>query len=327
VERTDSDYANLNSYALVSVVIPVYKMTEFIPETLKSVFDQVLFQNFEVIVINDCCPDSDNLERVLSPFLTRIKYLRMAHNVGPSAARNCGIREARGELIALLDGDDVWEPNYLAVQVGMLRDDPKACLVYGNARIMGSIYDGMLSQDLSPSTGAVTIDALLRQTVTVALLNLVRKQTLLDAGLFDEHIRGCEDFDMWLRIVLGGGKIIYHSQVIAGYRRRDDSLSADPMRMLQARLYTLRQLEQDPRLENQDRPLIKLLTSRCTAEADLEIGKRAFLAGANLEGATHIQRANTHYNSTKLRLIAALMSQLPGFLRLLTRIRLKLRGY
>src|SRR5713226_4394344 len=89
---------------LVSVIIPAFNSAQYISETLSSVFGQN-FLDFEVIVINDGSQDSEELERVLQPYLNRITYLKQ-ENRGPSSARNAGIYQARGQFIALLDADD-----------------------------------------------------------------------------------------------------------------------------------------------------------------------------------------------------------------------------
>ncbi len=315
-----------NSTPQVSVVIPAYGVTQYIGETLTSVLKQT-FQNFEVIVVNDCCPDSERLEAVVAPYLPRIRYIRKEKNGGLAAARNTGIQAARGELIALLDGDDTWEPNYLAVQTAALKKDPEACVVYGNARIIGSIYDGQLSQTHAPSEGPVTLDSILRGTVNIAVLNITRKRAILDAGLFDESLRRCEDFDLWLRIVLNGGKIIYHSQVIASYRRRDDSLSSNPWKMLEARLSVLEKLVQDPRLKVEQRALAKALSVKWIAEAELEFSKREFAAGKNEDALRYITSANAYYKRRKLTFARVLMKHSPSLLRALMNIRRKTNGF
>jgi glycosyltransferase involved in cell wall biosynthesis len=311
---------------LVSVVIPAYGVTNYIAETLTSVLNQT-FQDFEVVLVNDCCPDSARLDAAVAPYLSRIRYIRKEKNGGLAAARNTGIQEALGEWIAFLDGDDTWEPNYLAVQTAALRDDPDACVVYGNARIMGSVYDGQDSQRHSPSSGPVTINSILRGTVSIAVLNLSRKKEILDTGLFDESLRSCEDFDLWLRIVLGGGKIIYHSQVIAGYRRRDDSLSANPWGMLEARLIVLKKLCRDSRLKAEDRKLAEELALEWTAEAELEFSKREFAVGKREEALRYLASANTYYKRRKLTVAHLLMKHSPSLLRALMKIRRKTNGF
>jgi glycosyltransferase involved in cell wall biosynthesis len=315
-----------DSAPLVSVVIPAYGVTQYITETLTSVFNQT-FRDFEVIVINDCCPDTERLNAVVAPFLSRIRYIRKEKNEGVAATRNTGIQASRGGLIALLDGDDTWEPNYLAVQTAALREDSEACVVYGNARIIGSIYDGHFSQTHAPSEGPVTLDNILRGTVNIAALNVTRKQAILDAGLFDENFRRCEDFDLWLRIVLNGGKIIYHSQVIASYRRHDDSLTSNPWKMLEARLSVLEKLLKDPRLKPEQRALAQELSDEWTAEAQLEFSKREFAAGKNEDALRYITSANAYYKRRKLTFARVLMKHSPSLLRALMNIRQKTNGF
>src|SRR5438132_9051132 len=96
---------------IVSVIIPAYNVAPFIGETLTTVFAQS-FNDYEVIVINDGSPDTEELERALQPFIDRINYIKQ-ENRGASAARNAGLRAARGEFVAFLDADDLWLSNYL----------------------------------------------------------------------------------------------------------------------------------------------------------------------------------------------------------------------
>ena len=95
----------------VSVIIPAYRVTDFIVDTLQSVFDQT-FTDYEVILVNDGSPDTPRLERALEPYRDRIRYI-VQENGGPARARNTAIRAARAPLIAQLDGDDQWFPTFL----------------------------------------------------------------------------------------------------------------------------------------------------------------------------------------------------------------------
>src|SRR5882762_7560487 len=104
----------------VSIIIPAYNVAPFIRETLASVFAQT-FTDFEVIIINDGSPDSEEFELAIKPYRERIRYLKQ-ENRGASAARNAGLRAAGGELIAFLDADDLWSPNYLAEQLKFMRE-------------------------------------------------------------------------------------------------------------------------------------------------------------------------------------------------------------
>ena len=104
---------------LVSVIVPAYRVSQFIPATLDSILAQT-FQDFEIIVVNDGCPDTEELERVLEPYRSQIIYLRQ-DNQGIAGARNTGIRASRGVYIAPLDSDDLWYPEHLAAQLAVLK--------------------------------------------------------------------------------------------------------------------------------------------------------------------------------------------------------------
>src|SRR5438477_8352790 len=111
---------------LVSVVIPTFNSADYLVQAIQSVLAQT-YQDFEIIVVDDA--STDNTNGVLQSFADRICYVRQDRG-GPSAARNRGILQARGELIAFLDADDLWRPTKLARQVDYLKCHPQACLVY-----------------------------------------------------------------------------------------------------------------------------------------------------------------------------------------------------
>src|SRR5260370_2508378 len=104
----------------VSVVIPAYNVAPYISETLATVFAQT-FSDFEVVIVNDGSPDTEEFEREIQSYADRIVYLQQ-ENRGASAARNTGVRAARGQLIAFLDADDLWSPNYLTEQLKFIRE-------------------------------------------------------------------------------------------------------------------------------------------------------------------------------------------------------------
>ena len=91
---------------LISVIIPAYNVSSYIDEALRSIFAQD-FKGYEVIVVNDGSTDTPQLEKVLEPYLEKLHYVTQ-ENRGISAARNAALRVARGQLVALLDADDVW---------------------------------------------------------------------------------------------------------------------------------------------------------------------------------------------------------------------------
>ncbi len=149
----------------VTVVIPAYMAAPFIAETIGSVLAQT-FGDFEVVV-NDGSPDTEELERALEPFRDSMVYL-CQENAGPSTARNRGIRQSRGEWIALLDSDDLWDPQFLESQMAFLYRHPNVDLVYADALVMGDPpLAGKTFMSNCPSEGEVTVESLIRARCTV----------------------------------------------------------------------------------------------------------------------------------------------------------------
>jgi glycosyltransferase involved in cell wall biosynthesis len=210
---------------IVSVIMPAYNVTPYISRALDSVFAQS-FQNFEVVVVNDGCPDSENLERVLEPYRDRVHYVRQ-ENGGVGAARGTAVLAARSQFIAQLDPDDWWTPEYLEVQLRLLEANPGVDMIYPDGYYFGDrALAGKRVMEYAPSHGPVDLCSLLRAHVNVIYAALIRKQAILDAGNFDPALRSSEDFDLWIRILKSGGKIAYHRTPLFYYRLREGSLTA-----------------------------------------------------------------------------------------------------
>lgn len=302
---------------LVSVVIPAYLVAPYIAAALDSVLAQT-FRDYEIIVVNDGSPDTDQLETVLEPYRKRIIYLRQ-ENQGLSGARNAGIRAARGKYIAPLDADDMWAPEHLAAQLAVLEADPSIDLVYADARIFGDTPEaGRTVMELSPSAGEVTFERLVtRQCVVNVCVTVCRRETLLSAGLFDPALRRVEDIDMWLRIAMQGGRIVYQRRVLGHYRRHAGSLSSDRVAMLETFLAVLAKTARDPHLTAAQREVLERQRAVERTGLELEKGKRAFLAGDAETAVTHLTRANAQRKSLKLAAVLMLLRVAPRFLRAL----------
>jgi len=138
---------------LVSVIVPFLDVAPFLAEAIESVRAQT-YSNWELLLCDDGATDgsSDIARAYAAREPERIRYLvhdGPAHQ-GASAARNLGLRHARGELIALLDGDDVWLPNKLAEQVAILQEHPEADALYGLTELWHS-WSGTGDDELPPS--------------------------------------------------------------------------------------------------------------------------------------------------------------------------------
>jgi glycosyltransferase involved in cell wall biosynthesis len=258
----------------VSVIIPAYRVCEYIAETLDSIAAQT-FRDFETIVVNDGCPESDRLERILQPFRGSIVYLRKA-NGGLSSARNAGINVARAPLIALLDGDDAWFPNYLEVQVPQLVRRPDVDVLYPNGVYFGDrLLDGKELMDVTPSQGPVTFESLVLQRCSVTISVIARRDAVLRVGGFDERLQRVEDFDLWLRMLKAGSRIEYHRTPLLRYRRRPDSLSASGIAMREAALQVLDKVAAECSLSEQELRVLAEGRRRFTAELNYHRAKEA----------------------------------------------------
>lgn len=304
---------------LVSVIIPAYNAVPYIKDTLDSVFAQT-YRSFQVIVINDGSPDTEALEDLLLPYRDRIVYIKQ-ENRGLSGARNTGLRAATGDLVALLDADDIWTPDYLEEQTKFLREHPEYDLVYCNARFFGeSIYDGKKYMDVCLSDGEATSAAIISRRCHVFVSVTARTEALKRFG-FDESLRSCEDFDCWLRFTAAGHKIGYHRKVLVHYRKHGASLSANPTRMAD---YNIRVLTNAMTLWPQGSEEMKLLLdARESKKASLETiqGKLALQEQNTPSAIAHLQAANRYYKSAKISIVISLLRVAPTLILSAVRLR------
>jgi glycosyltransferase involved in cell wall biosynthesis len=227
----------------VSVIISAYQKANLLPLTLKSVLDQT-FQDYEVLVVDD--GSTDNTRAVVEDFAAR--DARITHiyqeNQGPGGARNTGIRHAAADLIALLDGDDVWFPEKLAIQVATMEAHPEIDVLFnashfatGELRETGNFYQHahILATYTLQDVGA-EVFLLADENVAAMMLrkypfhlsnSLFRTPLWAAAGEFDLRFRGPEDVDFWVRVALTGAQFAYASTPTAIYFKNQTSIAAN----------------------------------------------------------------------------------------------------
>jgi glycosyltransferase involved in cell wall biosynthesis len=294
----------------VGVIVPAYRVSGFIAEALDSVLAQT-YTDYEIVVVNDGSPDTEELERVLEPYRERITYLKQ-ENRGLSGARNTGIRATRAPLVALLDGDDMWEPEFLSTMLDELRRDPTVGVLYSDATYFGdSLEAGRTFMELHPSAAEITFAGLLSQECNVISSVVARRELLLRVGLFDESLRSSEDFDLWLRIVKAGGRIAYLRQPLVRYRRHGASLSADPVWMCKHILRVLEKTEQTLALTQAEGDVLRRQRRRYEAELNFNEGKRAFFRGDTETAIDRLAKANALLPSRKIALALRLLRLAP----------------
>jgi glycosyltransferase involved in cell wall biosynthesis len=182
---------------LVSVVVITYNAAEYVGHAIESVLQQT-WQNLELIVVDDGSTD-DTQSLVQRVGDDRLRYVRQA-NQGPSAARNRGIRESRGEFVAFLDADDWWSPEKLCRQVAAARPHPDVGLIYSFA--VG--VDGAGKEIGRMNTvvnGRVIERLLLGQCIAGSASSVMVTRKAIDTvGVFDESLHHAEDWEYWIRV-------------------------------------------------------------------------------------------------------------------------------
>lgn len=314
-EKTDSK-SESRSPAL-SVIMPAFRVAEYIGAALDSIFAQT-FTDYEIVIVNDGSPDTAELELALEPYRERVVYIKQ-ENGGPSSARNSAIRIARGRYLAFLDADDYWEPNYLSEQMAFLKKNPSVDLVYSDALLVGdSPLAGHSFMEITPSEGEATFESLLGGRCTVILSGTVaRKQAIIDAGQFNEALRYAEDYDLWLRLAKHGGRIGYQQKVLLNKRIHAASLSSDRLKLHESALFVLERSRQEPGLSQSESDAIAEQSARLTALVKLEQGKMRLSEGDFAGAQEAIKEANTFLANWKLRLTLFCLKHAP---RLLLRI-------
>ena len=304
-----------NTAPFFSIVIPAYNAAHLIVDALTSVLAQTT-DSYEVIIVNDGSPDTPQLEQALQPYLNDIIYIRRP-NGGPAAARNSGIRVAKGEYIAFLDSDDQWVSTHLAQMREVLENDPTLDLVYGDAVNFGELAEvGATTMSANPSEGVATFESLVLCKCTVVGSTVVaRRQALIDAGLFDETFVHGEDFDLWARVAYRGGRIDYRRHIHARRRIHRGNLTVDAVASFGGQAKALRKLMKELDLPDGLKQDMQRELEKCDAAVALEKCKQDLVARRYNEAVAELRRANAAYRSRKLQVVLYLMRTMPRFVR------------
>ena len=201
---------------LVSILMPVFKTAPYLCEAMDSMLCQT-FQDFELIVLDDCSPD--NAEEILDAYDDpRIVRYKGEKNVGLSNVLNVGIGMARGKYIARMDSDDISLPQRLQVQVEYLETHPDIDLVSVGMRLFGA-KEATWIRELNPEK--VKIEAMFHSPVLHAS-SVWRKDAFENQGLrFRQEMVPAEDYDLWVRAMLRGLKLVNLPEVLYEYRIHD----------------------------------------------------------------------------------------------------------
>jgi teichuronic acid biosynthesis glycosyltransferase TuaG len=288
--------------ARVSVIVPAHNAAAFIDGTLRSVVAQTV-GDWEAVVVDDA--SSDATAETAAGIDPRIRVVRSDDNLGPAGARNLALEHATGELCALLDADDAWEPTYLERQlelydrlspdrrIGAVSSD--AWLVGEDGSVLGRYYDRL---DPPGPPGTVTLERLLEWNV-IYVGTLVPRAVIDEVGPFDTATWGSEDHDLWLRIAEAGYELVVNPEPLARYRITTGSVSSNLVSLARTNQTTYR---------------LALARGRLTP-AQTRIARRALDYSRAME---HIAAVLTPPPGRRLAMLGAAVRQAP----LLTRVAL-----
>ncbi|MCI4643608.1 MAG: glycosyltransferase [Hyphomonadaceae bacterium] len=206
--------------------MPAYRAVSTLRQSVESVRAQTL-ADWELIIIDDGSPDETAAcATQLAQEDSRIRVIRQ-RNAGPSAARNRGVRLARGDILAFLDADDLWSPERLAGMVAFLRAHPATGVAFSRTRFFDANTGA--SGTLTPHVAMLSAADLLAENKVCSTSNLVcRAQVFRQCGGFEHGLHFAEDQDWLVRVALDGR---WQIQGVDAewffYRSSPDSLSAD----------------------------------------------------------------------------------------------------
>lgn len=238
----------------VSVVLPVYNGARHLSEALESVRRQTAPPT-ELVVVNDGSTDAS--AAILAGFSASFA-VRLFHqaNAGQSAARNRGIREGTGDLVAFLDQDDRWEDDHLEVLAARLAQDARIGWAYSDFDEIDEdgqvVTRGFLAHHGVQHPKSSIHDCVSRDLMVIPSASVLRRAALAEVGGFDEELCGYEDDDLFVRLFRAGWRHAYVGEPSVRFRVHGQSSSAS-QRFLDSRLrYAAKlaaALPDDPRMQ------------------------------------------------------------------------------
>ncbi len=244
----------------VSTIVPTYNRASLLQDTLSSIKAQT-FSDWELLIIDD--GSSDGTETLVREHIkadARIRYIKANHQ-GVAAARNLGIKQAIGALVAFCDSDDLWLPEKLAYQVGYLQAHPEISLVYSDVMsVCGSVVEDPSYFVLRPPAEGKVFRALLERNFIANSSVVIRKACLESLGGFDASAVPSEDYDLWLRCAQDF-LVGYVPQVLATIRRHGGNLTNGINVSYEAHLKVLQRIY----AKSSDHTLRVLIKKACAA--------------------------------------------------------------
>lgn len=208
---------------LVSIITPLYNAEDFIAKTIESVRNQT-YTNWEMLIVDDC--STDQSAQIVKQYVERderIHYIRLDQNVGVAQARNEAIECANGRYLAFLDSDDLWKQDKLYCQIAFMK---KNSIAFSYTACSVIDENGKNAGKVRNVPAEVTYQELLKGNVIPCLTVVLDKEQMMDVRMPRIHH---EDYATWLNILKAGVTAYGIKDVLAEYRVRGKSVSANKL--------------------------------------------------------------------------------------------------
>lgn len=220
----------MNRESLVSVILPTYNRARTLANSIQSVLNQS-HTNLELIIVDDGSSD-DTPHVVAACGDPRIQYTAHTANRGAAAARNTGLRMAKGEFVAFQDSDDIWRQDKLGVQVGALKTSGAAICVCSHRLLAARTVSEVIRKE-GEHKGESVMRTLMRGSHISTQTIVARTAAVKDAGGFDESLEVSEDYELCLRLAMKND-FVFVARKLVDINRSPDSISGDPRRFADA---------------------------------------------------------------------------------------------
>ena len=247
----------------LSVIIPTYNRAEMLERALVSITNQSVLPQ-ELIIIDDGSTDStENLVHRFETGAINLKYHRQL-NQGPAAARNRGVELATNDIISFLDSDDHWHKRKIDIQFSELKKNPNYRISHTREKWLRRGKHLNQKKIHRPPAGVI-FDSCLKLCCVGMSTVMMYRSLFDDYGFFDENLRCCEDYDLWLRVAQQEPFLLIDHPLTIKEGGRDDQVSSIyRIGMDKYRIYALSKLIKSESLSKEQLMLVrKTLQEKC----------------------------------------------------------------